>query len=106
MVTDADLNVYVAEIGYKVGMWPGIDPPSPDATGARISIFDRDGNLLSRWGGGSNPTAPGDFLAAHDVWLDSRGDLYVCEVTYATGVSKGKVPADIHTIQKFVRRPE
>jgi hypothetical protein len=94
MVTDADLNVYVAEIGYKIGMWPGIDPPTPDATGARVSIFDRKGRLLARWGGGEHPSAPGDFVAAHDIWVDSRGDLYVCEVTQSTGAPPGRYPHD------------
>ena len=56
-------DVYVAELGYRAGMWPGTTAPSPDATGGRVSVFDRDGRLLARWGGGSNPTAPGDFFA-------------------------------------------
>ena len=31
------------------------------------------------------------------------GDLYVGEVTYTFGVSRGDTPADCHTFQKFVR---
>ena len=50
-------NVYVAELGYRAGMWPGTTAPSPDAPGGRVSVFDRDGNLLARWGGGDNPCA-------------------------------------------------
>ena len=57
-------DVYVAELGYRAGMWPGTTAPSPDATGGRVSVFDRDGRLLARWGGGSNPMCPGRLLRA------------------------------------------
>ena len=62
-----------------------------------------DGRLLARWGGGSNPCAPGDFFAPHDLCLDSRGDLYVGEVTWSAGGNRGAVPADCHSLQKFAR---
>jgi DNA-binding beta-propeller fold protein YncE len=71
---DRDGNVYVAELGYKAGMWPGTVAPSDDATGGRVSVFDPQGQLLARWGGGQNPTAPGDFFAPHDIRVDSHGD--------------------------------
>lgn len=96
-------NLFVAELGYRAGMWPGTSPPSPDATGGRISIFDPNGKLLSRWGGGDNPTAPGDFFAPHDIRLDSHGDVYVAEVIMSAGGKKGLVPPECHTLQKFVR---
>src|SRR5262245_9697538 len=97
-------TVYVAELGYRAGMWPGTTAPGPDATGGRVSIFDSDGNLLARWGGGSNPCAPGDFFAPHDLCLDSRGDLYVGEVIWSAGGHRGVVPPDCHALQKFARR--
>lgn len=94
-------RVYVAELGYRAGMWPGTVAPHPDATGGRVSIFDASGRLLSRWGGGLNPCEPGDFFAPHDIWLDSRGDLYVSEVVFSAGGNRGLVPRDCHTLQKF-----
>ncbi len=96
-------NVYVAEVGYRAGMWPGTSPPSPDATGGRVSIFRDSGELLARIGGGENPTAPGDLFAPHDICLDSRGDMYVGEVVWSAGGSKGVVPPDCHALQKFTR---
>ena len=78
--------------------------PSTDAPGGRISVFHHDGRLLARWGGGSNPCAPGDFFAPHDLCLDSRGDLYVGEVTWSAGGRSGMVPPDCHALQKFARR--
>lgn len=97
-------NLYVAELGYKAGMWPGTSPPSPDATGGRVSIFDPAGKLISQWGGGENPTAPGDFFAPHDIRIDSRGDLYVAEVVWSAGGKRGLVSPDCHSLQKFSRR--
>jgi DNA-binding beta-propeller fold protein YncE len=97
-------TVYVAELGYRAGMWPGVLPPEHGATGGRVSIFDGSGALLARWGGGDNPCAPGDFFAPHDIRVDSRGDLYVGEVTMSAGGNKGLVSPDCHSLQKFVRR--
>ena len=62
------------------------------------------GRLLARWGGGLNPCEPGDFFAPHDIWLDSRGDLYVSEVVFSAGGNRGLVPSDCHTLQKFKLR--
>ena len=64
-------RVYVAELGYRAGMWPGTVPPHPGATGGRVSIFDSSGKLISRFCGGANPSEPGDFFAPHDIWLES-----------------------------------
>jgi DNA-binding beta-propeller fold protein YncE len=96
----ADGKVYVAELGYRAGMWPGTSAP-PGSTGGRLSVFDRGGELLARWGGGDDPCAPGDFFAPHDVCVDSRGDVYVAEVTRSAGGDRGLVSPDCHSLQKF-----
>ncbi len=98
---DSAGNLYVAELGYRSGMWPGTFPPSPDATGGRVSIFDPAGMLVAQWGGGDNPTAPGDFFAPHDICVDSHGDLYVSEVVMSAGGNRGLVAPDCHSLQKF-----
>ena len=64
-------------------------------------MFDPHGKLLARWGGGDNPTAPGDFFAPHDICIDSRGDLYVAEVVMSAGGNRGLVAPDCHSLQKF-----
>ncbi len=97
-------DIYVAELGYRSGIWPGSSPPSPDATGGRLSIFARDRTLRACWGGGLDPCAAGDFFAPHDVCVDSRGDIYVAEVVMSAGGNRGLVSPDCHTLQKFVRR--
>jgi hypothetical protein len=86
-------------------MWPGTTAPSQDAPGGRVSVFDRNGKLLARWGGGRNPCAPGDFFAPHGIWVDGDGDLYVAEVVMSAGGNCGLVPSTCHALQKFVRQP-
>jgi DNA-binding beta-propeller fold protein YncE len=101
---DREGNVYVAELGYKAAMWPGISAPSEDATGGRVSIFTPTGELLARWGGGSHPTATGDFYAPHDIRIDSHGDVYVSEVNFSAGGNRGLISLDCHCLQKFTRK--
>lgn len=100
---DAAGRVWVAELGYRAGMWPGTFAPSPDATGGRVSVFDSGGRVLARFGGGVNPTACGDFFAPHDIAIDSRGDVYVAEVVLSAGGNRGLVSPDCHTLQKLSR---
>jgi DNA-binding beta-propeller fold protein YncE len=98
---DAAGIVYVAELGFRAGMWPGTEPPTPDATGGRVSIFDPDGRLLARWGGGADPIRPDDFFAPHDIWVDREGAIYVGEVTLSAG--RVTAPAGCPCLRKFVR---
>jgi DNA-binding beta-propeller fold protein YncE len=95
---------YVAELGYRAGLWPGTTAPTPDAPGGRVSAFRPDGTLHARWGGGQNPCTPGDFFAPHDICADASGNLYVAEVAWSAGGNRGLVPPDCHCLQKFTRR--
>ena len=100
---DAEGRVYVAELGYLAGRWPGWGPAAAGATGGRLSVFDSQGKLLARFGGGENPTAAGDFFAPHDIWLDSRGNFYVAEVVRSASGNRRPAAGDYHTLQKFTR---
>jgi DNA-binding beta-propeller fold protein YncE len=101
---DAAENLWVAELGYRAGMWPGTTPPTPDATGGRVSVFDPGGNLIIRFGGGDNPLEPGDFFAPHDICIDRRGDVYVAEVVMTAGGNRGLVSPGCPSLQKFTRQ--
>lgn len=49
----------------------------------RVSILTLDGTVMAQFGG--QGTAPGLFVDhPHGLWVDSHGDLYVCEVPYAS----------------------
>ena len=98
---DAEGNLFVAELGYRAGMWPGAVPPAADATGGRVTVFDHGCRVLARWGGGQHPTAPGDFFAPHDIAIDSFGDVYVAEVVMSAGGNRGLVSPTCHSLQKF-----
>jgi hypothetical protein len=51
--------------------------------GPRLSFVDEKGKLLARLGGENGPgLEPGKFIAPHGLALDSRGDIYVGEVSY------------------------
>jgi len=66
----------------------------------RVSIFTIDGKLVTRWGNEGNEKDTALFHAPHVIAVDSRGDLYVGEVSMTSaGVDKGS-----RTIQKFARK--
>ena len=100
---DSDDTAFVAELGLRAGMFPW-NTADAAATGARVSIFDSQGNVQTRFGGGENPCESGDFFAAHDIWVDSQGSVYVGEVTWSAGGKSGLVAADCPSLQKFVKK--
>ncbi|MGH2617886.1 MAG: peptidyl-alpha-hydroxyglycine alpha-amidating lyase family protein [Thermomicrobiales bacterium] len=67
-----------------------------------VYVLDLDGNVLLHWCS-ADRCAPGSFVAPHCITADSRGDIYVGEVTWTFGVQRGDIPADCHTLQKFTR---
>lgn len=88
--------------GGYLGQWTGLGMPQgivvtregevvvAEGTGA-ISVLSLDGEVLCRWG--EKGEGAGQFAASpHSLWIDSRGDLYVGEVTTPD------------RFQKFVRR--
>ena len=100
VVLDENDNVFVAELGWHAGT----PDPRPQETGGRVSVFNRTGQLLSRWGGGNNPYSVGDFIAPHDIWLNSRGDVYVGEVTISAAAMRVLVGEDCPSLQKFTKQ--
>jgi len=100
---DDKQNLYISELGWLAGLFPGAEPPGSNVTGGRVSVFNMSGKIQARWGGGRNPCAVGDFFAPHDIWLDSKGNAYVSEVVASAGGNRGMVPQTCHTLQKFVR---
>ncbi|MGH7922200.1 MAG: peptidyl-alpha-hydroxyglycine alpha-amidating lyase family protein [Candidatus Dormibacteraceae bacterium] len=99
---DAEGRVYVAELWRAAGETSLRLGPATEERPGRVSVYDPDGNLLARWGG-PDMAAPGNLLAPHDVCVDAHGDVYVGEVTWTLGVSRGVVPEGTHTLQKFAR---
>jgi hypothetical protein len=72
----------------------------------RVSIVDHEGKLIGRFGDTPAGTELGKFLAPHGLAVDSRGDIYVGEVSWTAWpqIYPGKPhPADLRSLQKFER---
>jgi DNA-binding beta-propeller fold protein YncE len=72
--------------------------------GARVSILSLKGQLLGRIGGPFAGEKPGEFVAPHGCAVDSRGDLYVAEVSWTAQGSHEQPPREIRSLQKFERQ--
>jgi streptogramin lyase len=95
-------RIYVSELWRRQGDRSFRLGEVLDDRPGRVSVYDAAGKVLARWGG-PDRCAPGNFVAPHDICVDSHGDLYVGEVTWTFAVSSGRAPADCHTLQKFAR---
>jgi hypothetical protein len=72
--------------------------------GSRVSILNTKGNLLARLGDSPLGEKPGRFCASHSVAVDSRGNIYVVEVSYTEFGMSMEPPGEFRSMQKFVRK--
>ena len=103
IVFDEQGRAYVSELWWHKGQTSRRHGVTQDPKHGRVSVFDRDGRPLARWGT-PEATKPGSFAAPHGLAVDSKGAVYVAEVTWTFAVSRGLAPADCHTFQKFAPR--
>src|SRR6478736_6117718 len=68
---------YVGEIGPDMAV--NINLPN---CGPRVSIYSHNGELLCRLGHAHAGLQPGQFISPHGLTVDSRGDIYVGEVSF------------------------
>jgi DNA-binding beta-propeller fold protein YncE len=101
---DNDDRIFVSELWWHVGQFSYALGKIDQARPGRVSVLDGQGNVLTRWWS-EDACASGSFVAPHGLCVDSRGDLYVAEVTWTFAVSRGLAPSDCHTLQKFARQP-
>ena len=90
--------IYVGELGTDLA----VNQSVPNL-GGRVSILSLKGDLLGRIGDRFRGEKPGQFVAPHGVVTDSRGDLYVAEVSYTAKGRHENPPREIRSLQKFVR---
>ncbi|MFL5280858.1 MAG: peptidyl-alpha-hydroxyglycine alpha-amidating lyase family protein [Rhodopila sp.] len=94
---------YIGETGPSMAVnanHPGIGP--------RISLWTLDGKRIAR-AGDATCRKPSQFIAPHGLAVDSRGDVYVGEVSRTAMKNKGSpIPdeQDIRCMQKLVRLSE
>ena len=93
--------LYVGEVGPETALtvnYPNLGP--------RISILNRQGEVLTRLGNDGAGATLGRFIAPHGIAVDSHGDIYVAEVSFAgwprhfAGVP---TPTNLVTLRKLRR---
>jgi DNA-binding beta-propeller fold protein YncE len=103
LVFDSRGRAYVSELWWHPGQISRRHGKITEARHGRVSVFDRDGRLLARWGTPEG-IKPGSFVAPHGLAVDSSGDVYVAEVSWTFAVSRGLAPEGAHTFQKFASK--
>ena len=71
--------------------------------GHRVGVYDKGGNLLTRFGRPEEGEGPDQFIAPHGIDVDSRGDMYVCDVGYTVRGQYMDPPREVKTLRKFAR---
>ena len=105
---DDDENLYIAELGWTLPYRERPHfrtikhPPMGHTPITRVTVCDLDGNIQAQFGGWE-PLVPGNFIAPHGIWADSRGDLYVGEVVKTIGAIDHFAPLPCYAFQKFRR---
>ena len=92
---------YVGEIG--AGLAVNYDMPN---IGPRVSIYSAKGEMLARLGHAPAGLEPGQFISPHGLAVDSRGDIYVGEVSFTNWGNRYKgqpPPPGLRSLQKLVK---
>ena len=91
-----------------VGEYFAVDPEVCSIAmrlGPRVSIVDTSGKLLARLGDHPFGDEPGRFYAPHAIATDSRGDIYVAEVSYSENYGRPRDPSrELRSMQKLTRK--
>jgi len=92
---------YVGEIGG--GLAINYDMPN---IGPRISIYSHQGEMLARLGHRPAGLEQGQFTSPHGLAVDSRGDIYVGEVSFTNWGNRYQgqpFPPGLRSLQKLVK---
>jgi hypothetical protein len=98
-IDQASELAYIGELGAAIGA-----NAEGRKLGPRVSIYNTRGQLLARLGDEGEGEVPGRFIAPHGVCIDSRGDIYVGEVSWTHTGSRLKPPREIRSLQKLARQ--
>ena len=71
--------------------------------GACVTSHDLEGNQLARLGGAHPGERPGEYTAPHGLAVDSRGDLYVGEVSWSAYDRRLDPPRLVRCFREVVR---
>ena len=101
---DKDQTIYLGEIGSS----GAVNRELPNI-GPRVSIYETNGDLITRLGTGYG-LDDGQFIASHGICVDSKGNIYVGEVTktemshqFRQDSWEGPPPIKARSFQKLAR---
>jgi len=89
---------YVGELASQLAVneaYPNLGP--------RVSIYDLEGKRLARLGDIRPGEEPGQFIAPHGIAVDSRGDIYVGEVSWSAVGRELDPPRELRSFRKLVK---
>jgi outer membrane protein assembly factor BamB len=72
--------------------------------GHRVNVYSHDGHPLARLGDEQMGDAPTEFVAAHGLGVDSRGNLFVGEVSHGVYGRRFDPPRTFKTFRKLARQ--
>jgi DNA-binding beta-propeller fold protein YncE len=72
--------------------------------GACVTIHDLSGKQLARLGDARVGEEPGQFTAPHSIAVDSRGDLYIGEVSWSAYGRRLASPRTARSFRKLIRQ--
>jgi len=90
---------YIGELGPHRAVGTGFPNRGP-----RISILNLRGERLARLGDIRGGERPDQFLAPHGIAMDSRGDLYIAEVSWAEVGRVLDPPRELRSFRKLVKK--
>ena len=91
----------LAYVGQLLPQYP-FNADSPNI-GACITIHDLTGKQLARLGGPRAGEGDGQFIAPHGLAVDSRGDIYVGEVSWTAYGQSFDPPRRVRSFRKLVK---
>jgi len=89
---------YVGELGPTLPInkdYPNLGP--------RISIYNLEGKRLARLGDIRMGEKPNQFWAPHGIAMDSRGDLYIGEVSWSFAGGDMDPPRELRSFRKLAK---
>ena len=91
-------TVYIGQLPTQMDL--NADYPN---LGACVTIHDLTGRRLARLGGAHPGDGPGQYTAPHGIAVDSRGDVYVGEVSWSGYGRRLDPPRTFRSFRKLVR---
>ena len=73
--------------------------------GPRVTVFDTGGHVKARLGHETFGDEAGRFYSPHGIAVDSKGDIYVAEVSWSDYGQFEDPPRQLRSMQKLVRQP-